>query len=502
MLNRLLLLTLSFFLMTLSSHAEVRFNNKLNAHKYWQRIESSPNQLKLAREILNSGVDSSLSTKEMFDLQIDRYLDDKEFPCRLPRVYRFLEENVGHTFPAPPLLCQQLYEIKVRDNLVNKVFNESLEPSRVQEIHLLYATSGRDIVSSWGHTMLRLVICPDKKQNCSRDLSHNIVIGFAALIEDAKISYWRGITGGYPSGVSISTLASTIKYYTEVEDRDLISIPLKISDYEKTALIERLLERYWSHDEKYKFLSRNCATEMFEVLKSAVLHPKILEKNPLSPDGLFNDLIDLNIINATAINDLKLATQQGNYFQARGGLIKDAYRNIVQLAGRNILNVFSGELPIELTHILSYFDSYFDDRINIYNKLKSVLKTENEKSNLALNFYQLEQHIAFIEEIKIENKIQDVQEKLLKMPDTKSELADYQQSLKDFFRNISHPPTLNESSYGIPPKSYLVKEMSLKELEDLLEKVHRVQALINIHSPNLVAKKTDANFFLNEAFRN
>ncbi len=467
---------------------------ELRANQYWQSVKNNSGELTKIRSILTSAAKSSLTTDELFKLQLGRFLDDQEFPCRLPTIYRFFTDKFG----APAnISCTPLKQIKVSDGLTNRFFLEELTVERVRQIHLMFVTPGDDLASAWGHIMLRLEICPKEQGHCLADIAHHIAIGFAALIDENKINYWRGLTGGYKSSIGISSLTNVIKYYTEIEDRNMISLPLNITHKEKKFLVDRLLERYWSHDGNYTLTGKNCATETFSVLRSAIDRPG-MNRHPVSPQQLFDVLNDLKLIDEALIKNVGEATQKGYYFPARGKNITAAFAKINSLSRFYADQGLFGEVPEQLDNIDSYFESTLEQRKKHYWEFKRLGPATI--SNLALSFYQLEQHIEFLNDVKRNLDKIEIEETLVKKGN--SNFIGFRNDLLEFFMAMSYPPTVKNRGYGIPPASYLTEEISNEKLLHLLDRLHSNQALLNSFIDTKVeeTRRTNAGYFLKEAF--
>ncbi|MCB0351158.1 MAG: DUF4105 domain-containing protein, partial [Bdellovibrionales bacterium] len=145
-----------------------------------------------------------------------------------------------------------------------------LDPSRLYQVHYLFAAKGEELSSRWGHAMLRLVFCaPERMQvdeKCLNDVSHHYVISFRADIDDFELDNIKGLTGKYPSQMFVLNLDEVVKEYTQIELRDLKSLPLRLNEKEKEQFINKVLETYWSYRGRYYFLSNNCADETFSLL--------------------------------------------------------------------------------------------------------------------------------------------------------------------------------------------------------------------------------------------
>ncbi len=106
-----------------------------------------------------------------------------------------------------------------------------VDPERVYEIDYLLAEANQNLVSRWGHSMLRLVICaPGRPRgpDCRLDLDQHLVLSYRAFVGDVQLSSWDGLVGKYPSRLFVLPLAQVIDEYTKTELRGLASVPLRL----------------------------------------------------------------------------------------------------------------------------------------------------------------------------------------------------------------------------------------------------------------------------------
>src|SRR5450830_1864292 len=126
-----------------------------------------------------------------------------------------------------------------------------VDPERVYEIDYLLAEANQNLVSRWGHSMLRLVICaPGRPRgpDCRLDLDQHLVLSYRAFVGDVQLSSWDGLVGKYPSRLFVLPLAQVIDEYTKTELRGLASVPLKLTRREIEDTVEHAAEMHWSYD--------------------------------------------------------------------------------------------------------------------------------------------------------------------------------------------------------------------------------------------------------------
>lgn len=251
---------------------------------------------------------------ENFAVNIEYFLLDPEYACRRPAAYRYLSQRLEFE-PFPDRKCQQNTDVV----LSGARFIGSLDASRVYQVHYLFAAKGQQMMSRWGHAMLRLVICAPERttidEQCLKDTEHHLVVSFRANINDLMIDTLRGIFGGYPSQLFLYSLNEIIDEYTRKEMRDVISLPLNLTEEEKTQLVKRVAELFWGYSGGYYFISNNCATEAADLLKAVLRdHHPLQETAIFTPRGLFKSLIQLGLADAQVLTDRLEAKKLGFYF--------------------------------------------------------------------------------------------------------------------------------------------------------------------------------------------
>lgn len=65
-------------------------------------------------------------------------------------------------------------------------------------------------------------------------------------------------------------LSTVLREYTVIESRNLLSVPLKLSQEDIKNIVTSALEYQWTYEGSYEFFSNNCATETLNVLKQAL----------------------------------------------------------------------------------------------------------------------------------------------------------------------------------------------------------------------------------------
>lgn len=262
-----------------------------------------------------------VNNEESAAVNFEHFLYDPEFKCRRPTHYEYYVRNLA-VKPHSEVSCASNSKITMSSQTMSgsAVMIKDLDPKRLYEVHYLFAGKGDAIMSRFGHSMFRLVMCAPGRvpgPECLNDQAHHIIISFRANIQDVKMDYAKGISGEYPSQLFFLTLPDVVNEYTKGEFREVLSLPLKLSAEEKLRFMQRSSELYWSYKGKYYFFTNNCATEAMNLLRVAMNENKeVQKKNIVTPLGMYDYLVKSKIGNAEVFQDLKIAERKGYYFPA------------------------------------------------------------------------------------------------------------------------------------------------------------------------------------------
>jgi hypothetical protein len=352
---------------------------------------------------------------------------DPQYRCRRPALFQFLKQQ----FPAPTpttrststptlLTTNQTVEDDVncadRFQIQDPITEDTLtiRPEDVLEVHYLYAGRGTTQTTANGHSMIRLVICDPELsktktlEECRKHLRTNLVISYQFVVPELSHSNWKSLTGGYSSQIFIDPMQrdqpqqDVIKRYTQKQNRDLVSLPLKMNREQIGRLVETVIDQYWSYQTPYKFLSQNCATEAFELLKAAYLDPKLSLQSAISPAGVSSTLLESDLADLSFWGQEKKATtkwinqliKKGSHslprealipiqrrsilFAARGASNLEAQRQLVETLYRTTgLEIKPAELFKTTTKMRSDWAATLAER-NETRGLHGLLAIENE----------------------------------------------------------------------------------------------------------------------------
>lgn len=219
---------------------------------------------------------------------------DPEFECRKPATAGYLAKRLGIALKGE---CEKNYKVLAQSAFLedNYQLATSINPSRIYQVHYLFAGKGKALMSRWGHAMFRLVICaPFRKvpgPECLDDVSHHLALSYRAYMNDINLSYAKGVFGGYPSQLFVLRYLEVQQEYTKYELRDLYSVPLKLSASQKRDFIDLTLERFWTYQGRYYFIDNNCGSEAVKHLGVALSEEEQKLIGSITPLKIYNDII-------------------------------------------------------------------------------------------------------------------------------------------------------------------------------------------------------------------
>ncbi len=153
------------------------------------------------RQVVRSpDIYETTSPLEFVAVNMEYFLLDASYACRRPALFRYYQQHFGW---APPTqdACAKAYPFLNAGNDFAKTPLGHVDPERVYEIDYLLAEANQNLVSRWGHSMLRLVICaPGRPRgpDCRLDLDQHLVLSYRAFVGDVQLSSWDGSGGQVP----------------------------------------------------------------------------------------------------------------------------------------------------------------------------------------------------------------------------------------------------------------------------------------------------------------
>lgn len=250
--------------------------------------------------------------------ELTAFLQNPRYACRFPVYAGYFARRYQH--PVDFSACEAsvpFYLLSMRKG--GEV--RHIRPQDISEIHLLFSSQGEALMSSFGHTALRLIVCPqgqrDKKTACDRNLREHIVLGFMGRIDELQLNPLKGVFGGYDAHLLGFTFMEIYRTNTLYENRNLYSLPLRLSAVERQQIVRELAEVHWSYRGDYQFFTNNCATLLQDTLQQLVSDygsDKQLAGGYIRPDRFFAAARHSALADSQVLDDLRQAERDGYYF--------------------------------------------------------------------------------------------------------------------------------------------------------------------------------------------
>ncbi len=306
----------------------------------WQRRPLLPGRGENAFTLRSPDRYELQSPAEFFAVNLEHYLLDADYACRRPLLHAWFVQNLGAPAQRGAAQCPPALPFMQAGEQEGLAELTALDPERVYEVDYLLAEGNEKLMSRWGHSMLRLVICaPGRAPGlaCRMDLRHHLVLSFRAFVGDVQISSWRGLTGAYPSRLFVLPLSQVVEEYTKVELRGVSSTPLRLQREEIAGLLQQAARLHWDYDGRYYFISNNCAVETGKLLGDGAPRLGAARLLSITPTGL------LQTLRAKALADppreRAAALRGGYYFEsaaAHYNLVFDVARKALPLPADNV----------------------------------------------------------------------------------------------------------------------------------------------------------------------
>jgi hypothetical protein len=383
--------------------------------------------------------------RESFSVNLEYFLMDPEFACRRPAVHRYYAGHFGED-PHPSRSCRLRTLLPLSSGMVGgPALFADLEPSRIFEIHALFAGKGPATMSRWGHSLYRIVRCAPERERpgpeCLNDIAHHVVVSFRANVADAAISYLKGLMGGYASLLFAQPFLSVVEEYNKGEFRELISLPLQLSESQKSLFIERVLEASWEYAGRYRFISNNCATEALNFLKGVLGSSPISTHHPRTPVGLHETLIKKGIVDARPLADIGSAQQTGHYLASKKPEVDAAWAGVREAVASSCGPECTKRLPRKVEAYLD--ESAAASRRSLYDSIWSRPAAGLTRKVVGARFFLLESYVIRRSEQSLFATVARAVEQDTRMKQVFEELRLLQQQ--------KLPSQIRSEGYGIPP---------------------------------------------------
>lgn len=439
------------------------------------------------------------SKEETLAVNMEYFLLDSEFACRRPAVFQYFKSRFQGFDPFPQRSCQVNYTLPASKEIPAA---RNIDPTQIYQVHYLMAASGQQLMSRWGHAMLRLVICAPGRNpgpDClTKDVQHHLVLTFEAQLPELATNYiFNGIIGSYPLHLSVRPFADVIQNYTRYELRNVMSLPLKLEQSQVKILIDHALERKWAYQGHFYFFTDNCAIEILRLLRIAVGKEELFTITAFTPQQLFDDLAEGGYLERTWITNPFLAAKQGYYYFSK----YDVFDSILT----EIKSVIPDLSSLDLSSYLEETGAL--QRRNLYEAFQKQNSNSPVQNKVAAQFLALENQI--LSQLSQKRRAQALNY-LSELPEKESSTHDllFKNAVESFQRSNNGDSTLfyedPTRGYGIPLFAP-VKEVdfssskSSEEKRALTELAQKVETWMDNKWPEISAEikqsKTNTVYF-------
>lgn len=401
------------------------------------------------------------SIEETFAVNYEFFMKDPTFKCRRPSYYNYFSQLLN-TKPFEDSNCVSNHKVTLVSESANggsPMIARDIDPSRIYQIHYLFAGKGKQMMSRWGHAMYRIILCAPGKDvgpACMNDYAQHVVVSYRANVEDMNIDYSKGMNGAYASQLFLMNMSEVVSEYTKGEFRDMISLPIKMNREQIRLFTDKLLENYWGYKGRYYFLTNNCATEAMNLLRATFPESnKVQTANIVHPLGLYEFLIKNGLTNPELLNDKKEAIRQGYLFQ---GVTDKLQKSLELFAGNEKLSFENFALKLSPQERKAYYE-------------KTLAATTDKAKTLA-NALRLEEQIQLSREQLFAKKLGNALFGKEPMPELKDTILDDKiVEMKNLYKNLAEASEL-KPGYGIP----LEDEFSYASPEKIKNVLQEIQS--------------------------
>ena len=231
-------------------------------------------------------------------------LEPEKFRLQYPRLHQFLSAHFSSsptekTFEEVRKKSSSLTQIPLLD--FPTYVKGDFSPNKVDRIDFFLVAPGSASESRFGHVSLRFSMCAkelrpgERCEETDRDL--DFVVAYTAdLQRELGVNPIKGLLGQYKTMTSIVYLENALDMYVYLENRTMEAYPLKLTWEQQQALTWQVITDFWSFRGQYHIMSRNCSTEVRDILRSILGIHNFSTHRPIRPIGLKNLLIQHHLI--------------------------------------------------------------------------------------------------------------------------------------------------------------------------------------------------------------
>ena len=247
------------------------------------------------------------------------YLTHADFGCQHPLYAGYFQRRYAAANTTASCTAEIPFTVANRYDGAETVW---LDPTRVNAIHLLFASKSSSMASRFGHIAVRLVVCPAGKTTpaaCDANLFEHVVVGFRAHIDELSLNTLKALNGEYKAYLFANRFMDVYEEYAIGEFREVYSLPLRLDDTQRDLMVRGLAEVHWSYSGNYSFFTRNCATMMQDALRISwpqFANSDRTKERYLRPDRLFEAVKANTLAESEKLASLDAAEREGYFFSS------------------------------------------------------------------------------------------------------------------------------------------------------------------------------------------
>lgn len=355
------LLEKEFYTQSKQQHNNYNNQSNHNSNRYNLRVLiAGSQQLELQydntfEEAFNLVSNGQQKVSETYTNAMINYLLDPKFYYKKPIYSRYFQ----HKFSPK----------NASDSLPNTVpflvtdYNDGanirwIDLRRVRSIHFLFAGSGPEMASRFGHVALRLIISPEgvfDDEIANHNLYEHIVLGYMAHIDEFELDTLKALSGDYKAYLFASSFMDAYRNYAISEFREIFSVPLLLTASNRDRIVRELSEIHWSYSGDYNFFTNNCSTLLQKNLRFLIpdfnenIH---LKYDYIRPDNFFSAIKETSLVDTEKLEYLDKAEQQGYYFPSTEPFYEKALNAIITTM-----------IKSDFDNIESYLDRFPQERM-------------------------------------------------------------------------------------------------------------------------------------------
>jgi hypothetical protein len=300
---------------------------------------------------------------------------DQSAACKFPARYHWIKTKLKEQLELPKYQCKQ--------------FESWFAGFDAQSLTLIYPASYLNSPSSmFGHTLIR--VNPSNAKQSSSLLAYSINYAANADPDDNELVFsWKGLTGGYPGGLSVLRYYEKVNEYSSIENRDIWEYDLNLTHEE----VSQFLRHSWEIKNirfDYFFFDENCAYRILTMVDAATPRFNIESQFSLfaAPVDTIRLLAKQDIVSSTLYRPSMAKILKSQIKQTSEPLSKIAI-NLVDVPETAESKVYQELTAIEQAKVLELaygFIRYTDkkEKIPLKNRTKKSLSLLSKRAKLGI----------------------------------------------------------------------------------------------------------------------